>query len=95
MTVFCLLSMASVEKQMLGTETARALRSKGVESIICGLSANDMQQQFLESGANSFMMKPFPCKKDAMAQAFQEVLSSGNYKTNLHGVASDAEKKNE
>ena len=76
--------MASVEKQMLGTETARVLRSKGVESIICGLSANDMEQQFLESGANTFMMKPFPCKKDAMGQAFQEVLKSGNFHGKLH-----------
>ena len=71
--------MASVEKQLLGTETARALRAKGVQSIICGLSANDMQQQFLDSGADTFMMKPFPCKKDAMAQAFQEVLTSGKF----------------
>lgn len=68
--------MASVEKQMLGTETARALRVNGVESIICGLSANDMGLQFLESGADTFMMKPFPCQKDAMAQAVCEVLQS-------------------
>ena len=69
--------MASVEKQLLGTETARALRSKGVTSIICGLSANDMQQQFLESGADTFLMKPFPCKKDAMAKTFVEILQKG------------------
>ena len=68
--------MASVEKQMLGTETARALRVNGVKCIICGLSANDMGSQFLESGADTFMMKPFPCQQDAMAQAVCEVLQS-------------------
>ena len=69
--------MASVERQLLGTETARALRSRGVQSIICGLSANDMGQQFMESGANTFMMKPFPCQKDAMTRALYEVLNTG------------------
>ena len=52
--------MASVEKQLLGTETARALRARGIQSILCGLSANDMEQQFLESGADYFIIKPFP-----------------------------------
>ena len=32
--------MASTEKQLLGTEATKALRSKGVKSKICGLSAN-------------------------------------------------------
>ena len=68
--------MASVEKQMLGTETARALRSKGVKSIICGLSANDMEQQFLESGADTFMMKPFPCERNALTQELCLILES-------------------
>jgi CheY-like chemotaxis protein len=30
--------MASTEKQMLGTETVRALRAKGFKNTICGLS---------------------------------------------------------
>jgi CheY-like chemotaxis protein len=36
--------MASTEKQMLGTETVRALRAKGFKNTICGLSANDIEQ---------------------------------------------------
>lgn len=87
--------MASVEKQMLGTETARALRSKGVESIICGLSANDMELQFLEAGADTFMMKPFPCKKDAMAQAFMEVLKIGRRHRNVVDLAASEEYQDE
>ena len=31
--------MASVDKQLLGTETVHALREKGITSKICGLSA--------------------------------------------------------
>lgn len=69
---FC--SMASVEKQLLGTETVRALRAKGVDSIICGLSANDVGDQFSEAGANAFMVKPFPCKQDALREELRNML---------------------
>lgn len=55
--------MASVDKQLLGSETANALRSKGVRSIICGLSANDVEAAFMRNGANAFMFKPFPCSE--------------------------------
>ena len=81
--------MASVEKQLLGTETTRALRSRGVKSIICGLSANDMAVSFLESGADTFMLKPFPCKKEAMHEAFIEVL--GSREANAAEAASSVE----
>ena len=69
--------MASIQKQMLGTETVRALRSQGCTSIICGLSANDVEEQFLDHGADSFMFKPFKCKKDEMEKELRRVLSSG------------------
>mmetsp|Transcript_13126 Transcript_13126/g.21759 ORF Transcript_13126/g.21759 Transcript_13126/m.21759 type:complete len:806 (+) Transcript_13126:126-2543(+) len=58
--------MASIEKQLLGTETVRLMRAKGVNCIICGLSANDKETEFLEAGANGFMMKPFPAKKEPL-----------------------------
>jgi CheY-like chemotaxis protein len=58
--------MASVEKQLLGSETVRLLRARGVTSLICGLSANDKEQQFLDAGANAFMLKPFPCQNEAL-----------------------------
>ncbi|CAB9502360.1 sensor kinase/phosphatase LuxQ [Seminavis robusta] len=66
--------MASVEKQLLGTETVRALRAQGVEARICGLSANDMEEGFLENGANSFLFKPFPCEKDAFSRELARIL---------------------
>ena len=65
--------MASVEKQLLGTETVRALRAKGVTSIICGLSANNVSDQFYEAGANVFMSKPFPCRKDAFTKELLKI----------------------
>jgi signal transduction histidine kinase/CheY-like chemotaxis protein len=66
--------MASVEKQLLGTETARALRAKGVKSKICGLSANDIEKSFLESGADAFIMKPLPCRRDALRRELLRIL---------------------
>jgi len=66
--------MASVERQLLGTETVRALRSKGVRSRICGLSANDVERSFIDAGANSFMFKPFPCNPEALKREIVRVL---------------------
>jgi signal transduction histidine kinase/CheY-like chemotaxis protein len=66
--------MASVEKQLLGTETVRALRAKGVKSKICGLSANDIEKSFLESGADAFIMKPLPCRQEPLSRELIRVL---------------------
>jgi CheY-like chemotaxis protein len=66
--------MASVDKQLLGTETVRALRAKGVTSRICGLSANDMEKPFLRNGANGFLIKPFPCTKDPLTRDLLRIL---------------------
>ena len=65
--------MASVEKQLLGTETVRAMRSRGVTSVVCGLSANDVKAAFLDAGADAFELKPLPCKQDALAEALKKV----------------------
>lgn len=68
--------MASTDKQLLGTETVRALRAKDVDSIICGLSANDLERQFLEAGANCFLMKPFPTQPDVLVAEISRILRS-------------------
>ena len=68
--------MASVEKKLLGTETVHAMRSKGVQSRICGLSANDVEEGFLSSGADMFMFKPFPCKTDELERELHRVWNS-------------------
>ena len=73
--------MTSIEKQMLGTETAQIMRARGVNSLICGLSANDVGQQFMESGANAFMHKPFPCQKDALSIELLQILAKNKQST--------------
>lgn len=55
--------MPGIERPLLGTETVRQLRIKGVTSKICGSSANDVEAEFLEAGADAFMLKPFPCDR--------------------------------
>jgi signal transduction histidine kinase/CheY-like chemotaxis protein len=70
--------MASIEKQLLGTETVRALRANGFKNTICGLSANDDKaQEFLEAGADAFMCKPFPCGKEGLSTEILRVLEEG------------------
>jgi CheY-like chemotaxis protein len=64
----------SVERPLLGTETVHRLRTSGVRSIICGLSANDMEESFLAAGADLFMLKPFPCKKDELQKELLRIL---------------------
>ena len=74
--IFVDMYMASVEKQLLGTETVSALRAKGVQSRICGLSANDTKTSFLSAGADFFMLKPFPTNKDALTRELERLLTS-------------------
>lgn len=74
--IFLDMYMASIEKQWLGTETVRAMRAHGITSIICGLSANDMEANFLQVGANAFMMKPFPCEAGPLRSELVRILSS-------------------
>jgi CheY-like chemotaxis protein len=58
--------MTSTEKQLLGTDTVRALRAKGFKNKICGLSANDLEQHFISAGADCFLLKPIPCEKSSL-----------------------------
>lgn len=66
--------MASVEKQLLGTETCRELRARGFTARICGLSANDLQTQFINAGADAFMIKPFPAQKDVLELELKRII---------------------
>jgi CheY-like chemotaxis protein len=67
--------MPGTERQLLGTETTRELRSKGVKSIICGLSANDVEKLFFNAGADYFLLKPLPCSKDKLKQVLLRLIS--------------------
>ena len=73
--IFVDMYMASVEKQMLGTETIQAMRQRGVtKSRICGLSANDKEDEFIDAGADSFLVKPFSCETLTFSQDLSRVL---------------------
>lgn len=64
--------MPGIERPLLGTEVVRNLRAMGVTSRICGLSANDLDVDFLEAGANYFLQKPFPCQREKLHNALME-----------------------
>ena len=77
--IFMDMYMASVEKQLLGTETVAAMRAKGVDCRICGLSANDKEKEFIDAGANAFTIKPFPCEARALTKELLRVLYDNTY----------------
>ncbi|KAL3938919.1 MAG: hypothetical protein SGBAC_006262 [Bacillariaceae sp.] len=77
--IFVDMYMASVEKQLLGTETIVALRNAGVTSKLCGLSANDLEEEFLQAGANAFMFKPFPCEAHELKLTLDRILSTPDF----------------
>ena len=72
--IFCDMYMASVEKQLLGTETVAEMRAMGNTSRICGLSANDKEVEFLEAGSDAFLFKPLPCERNALKRMLHRVL---------------------
>ena len=63
-------------RSLLGTETVRMMRIKGARSVICGCSANEMEAEFLESGADAFVIKPFPCEKESLMVELRRILAS-------------------
>jgi CheY-like chemotaxis protein len=68
--------MASTEKQLLGTETVEIMRAKGIKGVICGLSANEKESEFLQAGANAFSSKPFPIESVSMTKELCRILSA-------------------
>lgn len=74
--IFMDMYMASVTKQLLGTETVAALRTAGVKCRICGLSANDKAAEFLAAGADVFCFKPFQFEKNALRRELCRILFS-------------------
>eukprot|EP00538_Stauroneis_constricta_P006123 CAMPEP_0119570798 /NCGR_PEP_ID=MMETSP1352-20130426/43792_1 /TAXON_ID=265584 /ORGANISM="Stauroneis constricta, Strain CCMP1120" /LENGTH=1721 /DNA_ID=CAMNT_0007620471 /DNA_START=89 /DNA_END=5254 /DNA_ORIENTATION=- len=67
--------MSTTEKKLLGTETVMELRKRGVRSKICGLSANDVEREFMEAGANAFICKPLSCNKEELKREVERILS--------------------
>ncbi|GKY91829.1 hypothetical protein MPSEU_000154500 [Mayamaea pseudoterrestris] len=86
--IFMDMYMASVEKQLLGTETVEIMRSRGVTSRICGLSANDKEKEFIDAGANAFTIKPFPCEPRALTKELLRILFDNSYSSKVHFTSS-------
>ena len=76
--------MASVEKQLLGTETCRELRARGFKARLCGLSANDLETQFLNAGADAFMIKPFPAQREVLELELKRIIFGSGSSAPLH-----------
>ena len=66
----------AVDKQLLGTETVRLMRSRGLDAVVCGLSANDLENPFKEAGADAFWLKPFPADQIVLEQELHRLLIS-------------------
>jgi hypothetical protein len=62
------------------------LHAQGVDCQIYGLSANDMEHSFLDAGADCFVLKSFPCKKDALE-------SERHQRKSANGVANETNVK--
>ncbi len=65
------------EEKMLGTKAVTELRAHGVETLICGLSANALETEFLQSGADAFQIKPFNTSEEGMKKELLQILQSG------------------
>ncbi|CAB9528667.1 respiration control sensor protein ArcB [Seminavis robusta] len=70
--------MAAAEKQLLGTETAQVMRSRGMDCKICGLSANDLRDAFINAGADEFILKPMPCRPQELKGVLHRILSKNS-----------------
>lgn len=46
--------------EMSGEETIRALRNRGVDALIVGISGNSKEKEHLQAGAQDFFQKPIP-----------------------------------
>ena len=62
---------------MLGTETVAAMRTKNVSAIFCGLSANNLEEDFRRVGAH-FLQKPFPSNKSEVESTLRRLIQESS-----------------
>ena len=70
--------MGTESNLLLGSDTVAELRNRGNESIICGMSANDVETLFDDAGADAFIFKPLPFRPDALTRELNRILISGD-----------------
>lgn len=63
-----------------GSEAVKELRGEhlNVQCTICGMSASDMEQIFLEAGANAFCFKPLRFAEDTLKNELERILTASN-----------------
>jgi CheY-like chemotaxis protein len=53
---------------MVGTDAIIAMRREGMDSFIIGCSGNDLEDEFLEAGADMVWGKPMPSNNEIIQQ---------------------------
>jgi CheY-like chemotaxis protein len=67
--------MGTDESKLLGSDAVYQLRKQGVrDTIICGMSANDVESMFLDAGADAFCFKPWRFQTQSMKSELERVL---------------------
>jgi hypothetical protein len=67
--------MGTDSKQLLGSDAVIEIRNRGIQSKICGMSANDVENLFENAGADEFIFKPLPFRKDPLTRELLRILS--------------------
>ena len=68
--------MGTDDTQLLGDATVALVRKEGIKSKICGMSANDVEDQFRDSGADGFIFKPLPFRPQPLTGELLRILSA-------------------
>ena len=70
--------MGTSSEQLLGSDTVIELRKRGIECVVCGMSANDVEHLFESAGADEFIFKPLPFREEALKRELLRILSTGD-----------------
>ena len=70
--------MGTSSDQLLGSDTVVELRKRGIECVVCGMSANDVENLFESAGADEFIFKPLPFRDEALKRELLRILSTGD-----------------
>lgn len=74
--IFIDMYMGTDGSKLIGPEAVAELRRLGVRSKICGMSANDVEQMFDDSGANAFVFKPLRFRTEPLKSELERIWGS-------------------
>lgn len=70
--------MGTDNKLLLGSDAVAEARKRGIQSKICGMSANDVEELFDDAGADEFIFKPLPFRPEPLTRELLRILSNGD-----------------